>query len=252
MKTNRILLSIAAVALSAAISPNTSQAEIAVWPGNVIAPFVHVQWNGRYVHVCAPFVNLTVDMPRCRCCDQVIQQPCEATSNWQTTRRTYAAPTRHQLAKSAGALSQALEQFETAESWQNYLAVAPGDDLVTTQTATPLDATSQRDNLINVLRHFDSANRDPQYSQITRLPEFRETHMLLANYLARQPQLATDTNEATAASFPSESNLAVSYLARAIDTARTLPAAAPSTENAKSVRQTAVEELPPPKQHSGI
>src|SRR5215470_17275140 len=160
MKTKWILTSAVAAATFFAVTfPKASQAEIAVWPGNVVAPFVHVQWNGRYVHVCAPFVNLTVDMPRCRCCDQSIRQPCEATSDWQTARRTYAAPTRHQLAKSADALSHALEQFETAESWQNYLAVAPGDDLVAAQTATPTNITANRDNLISVLRHFDAANR---------------------------------------------------------------------------------------------
>ncbi|HEY2760700.1 MAG TPA: hypothetical protein VGI75_08150, partial [Pirellulales bacterium] len=45
--------------------PGSADAQVAVWPGSVVAPFVHVEWNGRWVHVCAPFVNLTVDVPRC-------------------------------------------------------------------------------------------------------------------------------------------------------------------------------------------
>ena len=255
----RLLLT--AVLLTAATSalfhPPVAQAQVAVWPGTVVAPFVRVEWNGRFVHVCAPFVNLTVDLPRCcgcrpTCCET--RAPHEASV--QACRYIDSPPTRRQIAASAGNLFEALGQFETADTWRHYLEIAPGQLLSTQISAhSPQDA-SFNDALTNVLRHFDTANRQQQYQQITALPEFQHTHTLLANYLAQQSRGLTSNVKAVNVAAVGAADTAAVPAGLAVDTARTeVIAPAATRENAaqrtKSV-QASVEELPSPLGKSGI
>ncbi|HEY2826645.1 MAG TPA: hypothetical protein VGJ04_03510 [Pirellulales bacterium] len=244
----------------ATIRSQTAQAEIAIWPGTVVAPFVRVQWNWRQVHVCAPFVNIVVDLGRC-CCE------CGAYADYgrapnqlsQTTHRLKSQPTWRQLTKSAAKLDKALDQFETSESWQRYLAVQPGEVLSEPAAQDAINAIN-KDSLTVVLRHFDAANRDQQYRQIASLPEFQEVHTLLANYLAlqRSPPSAHPIVENLSSS-GSAWELAFEALrsGQAIDTARIAignPTHRPVSTSSAAVKTslTAPEELPEPVRKSGI
>jgi hypothetical protein len=42
---------------------SVAQAQVAVGPNSVDAPYVHVDWNQGRVHVVAPFVNLCIRAP---------------------------------------------------------------------------------------------------------------------------------------------------------------------------------------------
>jgi hypothetical protein len=169
-------------------------------------------------------------------------------------------PTRQQLAAAAVKLSQSLQQFQTADSWQRYLALAPDQALSAEQVQQPDSATAT--NLVSVLRHFDAANRDDQYRVITALPAFQQTHTLLANYLAQQqPSLLSAAVEVPNAALANAAWAKLLPTARsgwAVDTAR-LPGlnAAPETAVQETVRtpkstHSSVEELPAPIQKSGI
>jgi hypothetical protein len=258
------LFAATAVAFAASVvvmSPVSARGQVAVWPGSVVAPFVHVQWNNRQVHVCAPFVNLVVDLPRCCCAVPACGTTCESTAGSSGMNVvSYGQATRQQLSTAAGELYQSLEQFQTADSWRHYLAVAPGEALSADQLVAP--ASANRESLVTVLRRFDSANRDDQFGAINRLPEFQRMHTALANYVAQQIK-PVDGETRPAGLMMATSALANrGQVARAIDTAR-IPgrvisaSAAEDTRNAAGAVRPAVmvghaEELPAPSENSGI
>jgi hypothetical protein len=240
-------------ALFAMALPNSVQAQVAIWPGSVVAPFVHVEWNGRWVHVCAPFVNLTVDVPRCCGCQPRCYDTCAAcTTVAPTIGEAYAHPTRRQIATSASELFDSLEQFQTADSWRQYLELNAGQALSAEQLSR--SATSNK-QMGDVLRHFDTANRQQQYQPITTLPKFQQLHTLLANYLAQQPRSSFTEVKPANTILTSHTEAAVSLAARAVDTARVerltdVPRLTNSVEKPK-LRHTS-EELPPPIEKGGI
>jgi hypothetical protein len=258
------LFSAAAVtfAVLLVVMPSVSaSAQVAIWPGSVVAPFVHVQWNARQVHVCAPFVNIVVDLPRC--CGR--PSPCCETTGArgaysQSDHWLYAHPTRQQLAKSAGKLYQSLDQFQTADSWRNYLAIAPGGVLSEQHPEHPSAEVANNEALVEVLRHFDTANREQQYQQITALPEFQQLHTLLANYLAAQLNAPINRTEPVSVELASSPWATVSQALQAgwaIDTARMAASgtAWQSVENTAGALDTAhrvLEELPSPARKGGI
>jgi hypothetical protein len=238
-----------------------AQAQVGVWPGLVVAPFVRVQWNARQVHVCAPFVNVVVDLPRC--CG--MPSPCCETTGTrgaysQSDHWLYAHPTRQQLAKSAGMLYQSLDQFQTADSWRNYLALAPGGVLSEQHPEHPSAEVANNETLVGVLRHFDAANREQQYHQITALPEFQQLHTLLANYLATQPNAPINRTEPVSVELANSSWATVSQVLQAglaIDTARMTAVgnarqSVEKTAGASDAAHRVLEELPSPAQKSGI
>jgi hypothetical protein len=245
------------------MSPFSARGQVAIWPGSVVAPFVHVQWNDRQVHVCAPFVNLVVDLPWCCCQPAACSRTCESTADdGRFMGGMYGHATRQQLATAARELYQSLGQLETAESWRSYLDVAPGETLSADRLDAPADTSVDRESLTVVLRHFDSANRDDRYSVINRLPEFQRMHTVLANYMAQQ-RMPVNSGTTPASLMMASSTLANrGQVAGAIDTAR-IPGrviSASAAENAKNAtggpRPTVMvghaEELPVPAEHSGI
>lgn len=176
----RIKLLVTVVAW-AAISP-VALAQVAVAPGSVDAPFVHVDWWGGRVHVCAPFVDLYVDRPCC-CAPAAYgdEQASNDTQAWPAPATAEQA--RQQLAYSGGQLYDSLGRFNTAEKWRHFLAVAPDEPLATEQLYHINSARAAK--LKTVLENFDSAAADEQYSMISSLPAFERTRGLLAGYLAR-------------------------------------------------------------------
>ncbi|HTQ39043.1 MAG TPA: hypothetical protein VMJ32_08440 [Pirellulales bacterium] len=251
--------SVLAAAVWVAMLPTPAPAQVAVGPGFVVAPFVRVQWNGHQVHVCAPFVNLTVDWPGCcRCCD--CRPACAGTEETYSSPSGYSYdhPTRQQLMQAATRLNQSLEQFQTAESWQRYLAVAPDEALSPEQLAS---ADSQTvDRLVTVLHHFDAANRDEKNRVITRLPDFQQMHTLLANYVAQQSNSQPATAErasVVAASATAPTPATAIRMGWAVDIARMPAADAVQKIMAETIAQPstmrpAVEELPSPLPKRGI
>ena len=66
MRHQRILWIAAAAGTLLVLLPSARiNGQVAVGPGRVDAPFVHVDWSRGWIHVCAPFVNLDVPAPRC-------------------------------------------------------------------------------------------------------------------------------------------------------------------------------------------
>jgi hypothetical protein len=233
--------------------PNSAHAQVAIWPGSVVAPFVHVEWNGRWVHVCAPFVNLTVDVPRCCGCQPRCHDTCAAyTPSAPWMGESYAHPTRRQIARSAAELFDSLEQFETADSWRNYFELGDGQTLSADQLSR---SAASNEQLAGVLRHFDAANRQQQYQQITSLPKFQQLHTLLANYLAQQPQANFVAGRSASVILTSHTEALVSSAARAVDTARVerladVPQLTNAAEKPKLTHTS--EELPVPADKNGI
>jgi len=240
------------------MSPVSASAQVAIWPGSVVAPFVHVQWNGRQVHVCAPFVNLVVDLPRCCAAPPSCCEACGTGGAYsQSNRELYGRPTRQQLARSASKLFDSLDQFQTADSWRNYLALSPGETLSAEAVNYPSDTRAVDNRLLAVLRRFDATNRQAEYRQITALPEFQQTHTLLANYLAQQPRSPDSRTKPLSVMLASSSASPVSHAAQAVDIARVAVAQNAPTSNEQTAgapKQThpTIEELPPQIQKSGI
>jgi len=57
-----------------------AQAQVAIGPNSVDAPYVHVDWNHGRVHVVAPFVNLCIQAPA-GCRAEAIPTPPPAQSS---------------------------------------------------------------------------------------------------------------------------------------------------------------------------
>jgi hypothetical protein len=259
MKARRFFLMavIAAASGSVAFAP-LAHAQVAVGPGFVVAPFVHVQWTGGQVHVCAPFVNVVVDLPGCCGCRLVCGEPTRLSN--RLDERLEEHPTRQQLAQAAGKLYQSLEQFQTADGWRHYLSLSPDGALSAEQLHKSNSATDAAD-LVSALRHFDAANRDGQYHKITTLPAFQQTHALLANYLAQQPNSLDTAAKAGVAALTNatfDPSLPTMHSGWAVDTARALTPATAGTSapNTGTIRapetvRSAAEELPPPAHSDG-
>jgi hypothetical protein len=164
------------------------------------------------------------------------------------------------LAKSAGKLYQSLDQFQTADSWRNYLAIAPGGVLSKQLPELQSAEVVNNEALVEVLRHFDAANREQQYHQITALPEFQQLHTLLANYLATQPNAPIKRTDPVTVEMASSPWAAVSHALQAgwaIDTARmagvvTARQSVENTADATDIAHRVPEELPSPAQKGGI
>lgn len=91
---------------------------------------------------------------------------------------------RRQLFAAAGELDRSLEQFETGNTWQQYLEVAPGKSLAADQTGRA-PASSSTTALADVLARFESVRHNDDYRVIAAVPAFKATHDLLAAYLSR-------------------------------------------------------------------
>jgi hypothetical protein len=85
MRRQRIQWIAAAVGTLLVLLPATRiKGQVAVGPGRVDAPFVHVDWSGGWIHVCAPFVNLDVPTPRCWQASVAPQPTCGDASTGQS------------------------------------------------------------------------------------------------------------------------------------------------------------------------
>jgi hypothetical protein len=85
MRHQRTLWIAAAVGTLAVLLPAARiNGQVAVGPGRVDAPFVHVDWSGGWIHVCAPFVNLDVPAPRCWQANVAPQPTCGDASTGQS------------------------------------------------------------------------------------------------------------------------------------------------------------------------
>jgi hypothetical protein len=65
-------------------------AQVAVGPGFVDAPFVHVDWNHGRVHVVAPFVNVCVQAPP-GCQAEPIPPPAQSNFRPSAAKQVVAA-----------------------------------------------------------------------------------------------------------------------------------------------------------------
>ena len=144
--------------------------------GSVDAPFVHVDWWGGRVHVCAPFVDLYVDRPCC-CARPACGEEYSRNDSQAWPVPATAEQARQQLAFSGEQLNGALGRFNTSEKWRHFLAVAPEEPLDSDQLYHINAARAAK--LKAVLENFDSAATDEQYSMISSLPEF-EPHSQFA------------------------------------------------------------------------
>jgi hypothetical protein len=77
---------------SVLFAPASLPAQVAVGPGRVDAPFVHVDWSGGWIHVCAPFVNLDVPAPRCWQANCAPQPYCDAAAIGQVPIQPMPSP----------------------------------------------------------------------------------------------------------------------------------------------------------------
>ncbi len=174
-----------------------ARGQVAVGPGSVTAPFVHVEWGNGHVHVCAPFVNLDVAVPTC--CHE---PACESTQPHYSAP-AYSGPatggsvSRQQIVASATKLYAALNRFRTADQWQHYLAVAPSEALRLQFETVPASDEGNRampDDLRTALDHFDATANSGEYPMISSLAEFQQTRRLLARFIAQRDRpLAADT-----------------------------------------------------------
>ncbi len=201
----------------------------------------------------APFVNLTVDVPRCCGYQPGCYDTCTAcTTTAPTIGEAYVHPSRRQIARSATELFNSLEQFQTVDSWRHYLELDAGQML---STEPLLRSSTSNEQLVEVLRHFDAANRQQDYQQITALPKFQQLHTLLANYLAQQPRSSLFDGTSASMILTSHAAATISQAARAVDTARAEPLIgeprlSDSVEKPKLTHTS--EELPPPAEKGGI
>jgi hypothetical protein len=207
--------------------------------GSVDAPYVHVDWWGGRVHVCAPFVDLYVDAPRCCAPPACADQPAPSESRVWPAPRT-AEQARQQLATSGSELYESLGRFKTADLWRNYLALAPGEPRAPEQLYHINSANAAK--LKTALENFDSAAADQQYSMISSLPAFERTRGLLAGYLARVGDVrSVETVAAKPATDPPAS------ATRHWSPASKQPLVGlPGPGVARDIARSSVEELPPP------
>lgn len=103
-------------------------------------------------------------------------------------RELAAPPEEHlhrRLAAAADDLKRALDEFPTGKGWQKYLALTPeaGSLRLPTNDAAVTAATYDIDDLQEVLRRFDSVERDEKFRAIADLDEFRAAHESLAAYI---------------------------------------------------------------------
>jgi hypothetical protein len=241
-----------------------AKAQVAIWPNLVVAPCVRVEWDCHHVHVCAPYVNLNIDLRCCGCgggpasCAETIGAPVPAFGG-------YHHPTRQQIATAADKLNHALAQFQTADSWRHYLALG---DLALADTAhddasqnsstqqQPADSAQAASTLLAALRHFDAANANAQYQVITALPDFQHAHTLLANYMAQQPSASGKLSWIAPIASMRPVTSKGTPRGWAVDTAR-LPAGNSipifTEENIRpaEIAQSLPEELPPPVPQRG-
>ncbi len=237
-------------------STSLTLAQVAVGPGYAVAPCVSVEWDCRHVHVCAPFVNLDVNLPGCCGCTPTC---CTTDAYNRSTNTLYGQATRQRLMQAAGELDQSLARFETADSWRSYLALKPGQALASElpqQRETEMNV-SEGNTLIAILHRFDAANGDEKNRVITSLPEFQKVHTLLANYVAGLP--SRSKSRVDFAVFTNSGAADSAHVARvgwAVDTAR-VPTGH-SAENGKDrpvstarMNATTAEELPEPVSKQG-
>jgi hypothetical protein len=250
-----------AAGLAAMSGSSNARAQVAFGPGFVVAPCVCVEWNGNHVHVCAPFVNLTVDLPCCCGCRDYCGQPIESHSGGQPTfgKQLPVSPTRQDLAVAADELRKSLASFKTDGVWRHYLSLAPNEALSAQPSSGANDwyTSGQHKAFVAALRHFDKANQDPDCRAVADLPAFQKMHTLLANYVARQDSTSSVAENARSISMNSRSTVSTSPSGIAFDTAHTLPAhagnaAAGIRTRSAQLNQGAAEELPAPTPKGGI
>lgn len=163
----------------AAAEPVAAQL-VQVNPGYVRAPFVRVYRDPNGVtRVQAPFVDLYA--PGRYAADRWNRDPRDAATR-EELRQMPEARLRRQLFGSALDLDRALDRFETGESWQRYLSVAPGLPL-SRDRFDSAEITRTNGQLATVLAHFDAVSKNADYRMIAALPAFQWTHELLAEYL---------------------------------------------------------------------
>jgi hypothetical protein len=201
-------------------------AQIAIGSRWVAAPCVHVEWNGSQIHVCAPFVNLTVDLPGCCGCRDYCCQPIEARAGGQFKlgEQLPESPTKHDLAIAANDLRKSLASFRTDEVWQHYLSLAPeealsDEKLSGAHISHTADANAE---LVAALRHFDKANQDRDCRAVVTLPTFQKMHVLLANYLVPHDTGPSIVANVRLIDIISVATVSPNLSGMAIDTARTL------------------------------
>ena len=187
----------AATILALLLIAAPARGQVAIGPGSVTAPFVHVEWGNGQVHVCAPFVNLDVAVPTC-----YHEPQCESTQphNPPSAYPGAAAAgsvSREQIIASAAKLYGALNRFRTADQWQHYLAVAPGEALRLQFETVPASDEGNRampDDLRAALDHFDATANSGEYPMISSFAEFQQTRHLLTRFIAQgQEPVAAET-----------------------------------------------------------
>jgi hypothetical protein len=167
-----------AIALLGAVVASPANSQVAVGPGFVDAPFVHVDWFHGHVHVQAACVDVCVNLPH-RCW---VAPPCGSING--PAIESIAPPTPEgELAGSAAKLNRELATFETGDTWQRYLRVGSGGAL-SEEGLGRSGAQAVDSELQTALAHFDSAATTREYRTISMLPAFRQTHKLLAGYVA--------------------------------------------------------------------
>jgi hypothetical protein len=91
---------------------------------------------------------------------------------------------RRQLLFAARDLNRSLQRFDTGDTWQRYLRVAPGLALSEEKTDSPPSVPSP-DDLTLALAHFDSVLQNPDFRVISSLPAFQTTRQRLAAFLGQ-------------------------------------------------------------------
>jgi hypothetical protein len=251
---NRCIYLAVATACLVCVAP--ASAQVAVRPGSVDAPYVHVDWNAGHVHVCAPFVNLDTYFPCCCAPRPACQDGHANNENRPLPQPATDEQARRQLAASGSELFDSLRRFNTADGWRHFLAVAPGDSLSAEQLRQPSAETAGK--LKVALEQFDAAASDPEYRMIASLPAFKQTHEMLARYVAQRGNLAGASaiaqipaaNSETVAAKPASATLG----AESVVTRHWSPASKqPNVGLSAMARDIArPEELPaPPVPHAG-
>jgi hypothetical protein len=193
MKSLFVYLSMAAFVLLT--SDTIAQAQmVQVAPGYVRAPFVRV-YSGPYgSRVRAPFVDVyTPFVPRGR----FIREVPDDYSMPPELRQ------RRNLFFAARELDRSLGRYQTAASWRQYFALAPGMTLsadgLGEDAPPPLPA-----ELIRILGRFDSASQNPEYGMITSLVAFQQARNQLAAYVAQAQAPGSTTAVPEELPLPSE------------------------------------------------
>jgi hypothetical protein len=169
-------------ALSWLVLQNSAQAQIAFGPGFFEAPYVRLEWDHGGLHVQAPFVDLHTGG---WCRTDAMARP--AVPIW--SRQPLASPPSlaQQLYTAGRELNRALEQFNTAATWQRYLGLSPGEPLASVPVEHLLGQymypSSDVVDVDKLRRHFEIVSRDERYHMIAALPAFQKTFRLLIEFL---------------------------------------------------------------------